>query len=271
MGAVAVKDYVGSTFSFYPVEEGTVLKSLYPSIAERDAYKVMVEKRILERLGEHSRIVKCDHLPSHNGQYSDTGISRYRGFRDTPDLRGLLLAEASHSDLQNYIDQNNDPIGLPLRQKWCRQLTKAVQHLHRNGVVHSDLRLENCLVHASMESLDILLCDFGGSTCPDLGLDRRGLPDPSFWDMVWESTLATDIFSLGSTFYTIMTGHWPYKSTHPIEEEDKWEYEDRGMASMKQGRYPDVGGMIGGTIMMSCWTKQYVTADEILQALKVEM
>ena len=95
--------------------------------------------------------------------------------------------------------------------------------------------------------------------------------DPPFWDMVWESTPATDIFSLGSTFYTIMTGHWPYKSTHPIEGEDKWEYEDRVMASMKQGRYPDVGGMIGGTIMMGCWTKQYVTADEILQALKVEM
>jgi len=68
-----------------------------------------------------------------------------------------------------------------------------------------------------------------------------------------------------------MTGHWPYKLTHPIEEEDKSEYEDRVMASMKQGRHPDVGGVIGGTIMVGCWTKQYVTADEILQALKVEM
>jgi len=118
------------------------------------------------------------------------------GDSETPDLRGLLLAEVSHGNLQNYIDQNNDSIGLPPRQKWCRQLAEAVQHLHRNGVIHSDLRPENCLVHASTESLDILLCDFGGSACPDLGLDGRGLPDPPFWDMVWESTPATDIFSL---------------------------------------------------------------------------
>jgi hypothetical protein len=58
MGVIAVKDYVGSTSAFYEVEDGMILKSLYPSIAERDAYKLLVEKRILEKLGEHPRIIK---------------------------------------------------------------------------------------------------------------------------------------------------------------------------------------------------------------------
>ena len=200
------------------------------------------------------------------------GVSRYKGFRDTSDIKGLLFIEASHGNLQKYIDQHNDSISLPLRKKWCRQVTEAIQHLHRNGVIHSDLRPENCLVHASTVSLDILLCDFGGSMCQDLGLDGGGLPDPPFWDMVWESTPGTDIFSLGSTFYTIMTGHWPYKSAHPFEEEeDKWDYEDRVIALLKQGIYPDVKGVIGGTVMMGCWKKRYITAEDILQAQKVEM
>lgn len=58
MGLIVVKDYVGSTSTFHRVEDGMILKTLHPSIAERDAYKFMVEKKILERLGEHPRIIK---------------------------------------------------------------------------------------------------------------------------------------------------------------------------------------------------------------------
>ena len=58
MGLVKVKNYIGSTSSFYQVEDGVILKSLVPALAERDAYKLTVEKKILERLDEHPRIVK---------------------------------------------------------------------------------------------------------------------------------------------------------------------------------------------------------------------
>jgi serine/threonine protein kinase len=131
-------------------------------------------------------------------------------------------------------------------------VTEDVQYLHYNGVIYSDLRPKNCLVHASTTaSLDILLCDFDGSICQDLGLNGRGLPDPPFWDIMWESTLGTDIFNLRSTFYTIITGHWPYKSAHPFEEkEDRWDYEDRVITLLKQTIYPDIEGIIGGTIII---------------------
>ena len=199
-------------------------------------------------------------------------FSRYKGFRDTPDITGLLFVEASHGNLQKYIDENNGLISLPIRKKWCRQLTEAIQHLHGNGVIHSDLRPENCLLDASAAPLDLLLCDFGGSMCRDLGLDGRGLPDPPFWNMEWESTPATDIFGLGSTFYTIMTGHWPYKSVHPSEqEEDKWDYEERVMTLLKDGVYPNVDGVIGGTVIMGCWRKRYIAIEHILQVQNMEM
>lgn len=106
--------------------------------------------------------------------------------------------------------------------------------------------------------------------CQDLGLDGKGLPDPPFWDLVWDSTPGTDIFSLGSIFYTIMTGHWPYKSAQPSDGEGKQEYEDRVIEMLKQGLYPDVEGVAGGTVMMGCWKKQYRTVEGILVAQKVE-
>jgi hypothetical protein len=61
-----VKDYVGSTSSFYKVEGGMVLKSLYPTRAKRDIYKLTVKKKILEKLGEHLRLIKYIHLHTHN-------------------------------------------------------------------------------------------------------------------------------------------------------------------------------------------------------------
>ncbi len=35
--------------------------------------------------------------------------------------------------------------------------------------------------------------------------------------------------------------------------------------------YPDVEDVIGGKIMMGCWTKQYVTAGDFLRTQRVEM
>ncbi len=180
----------------------------------------------------------------------------------------MLLAEASHGNLQQYIDQNNDTISLSLRVRWCQQMTEAVGYIHQKGMIHSDLRPENCLLDASRGSLDVKICDFGGSMCLDLGLDGRGLPDHPFWNMDWTSTPATDIFSLGSIFYTITTGHWPYKPAlsprkEEGEEEGRWVYEDRVEASWKQGLYPDMEGVIGGEVMIGCWTNRYTRAEDI--------
>ncbi|KIW13804.1 hypothetical protein PV08_08996 [Exophiala spinifera] len=247
MSVIAVRDYIGSTATFYAVEKGMIIKSIHPALAETDGYKLLVESKILKRLGEHPRVVK------------------YRGYEDNSDLKGLLLLEASHGDLQHYIDQNNAKIDVPTRRKWCQQATEAVQYIHSKGIIHSDLRPQNYLVHETSNVLDLQLCDFGGSMCRDLDVDGRGLPDPPFWDLCWESTIGTDIFSLGSIFYTITTGLWPYKTSQE-HEEDKWQFEDRVIALQEKGIYPDVEGIVGGTIMMQCWKKQYQKAEDVLEA-----
>lgn len=73
MQAVAVKVFVGSTSSFDRVEGGMLIKSLHPSIAKKDGYKLTVEKEILMRLGKHPRIVEYVHslLTVHSLQDSD--------------------------------------------------------------------------------------------------------------------------------------------------------------------------------------------------------
>lgn len=82
------------------------------------------------------------------------------------------------------------------------------------GVVHSDLRPRNFLVHETREGdYDLPLCDFGGATCDELNLDGGCLPDGPFYNPEFgvESVPALDIFSLGSLFYNFITGHWPHR------------------------------------------------------------
>jgi len=198
-------------------------------------------------------------------------IVRYLG----QEGRGLLLGQASHSNLQDYID-NNPSIDLRQRIIWCRQLTEAVSYIHSHGVVHSDLRPRNVLVHETAPgSRDLLLCDFGGSTCDELGLDGGCLPDGPFYHPVFglESTPALDIFGLGSLFYTILTGRWPYRSSSrpPKTIDEKIAYEKEVAEAFNQEKYPDLTRVIGGSVILACWMKQYSTAEEVLHALRREM
>ena len=202
---------------------------------------------------------------------------RYLGYQDTVDIQqeGLLLAEASHGDLQAYLDKSYDCLDFPLRRKWCWQAAQSIAYIHKHGVIHSDLRPENFLVHATtMTSLDLWLCDFGGSTCKEMDLDGGHLPDGPFFNptLGFVSTLATDIFSLGSILYTILTGHWPYKPPGPFDTPEEMDrYQSKVNALFSQGQFPDVTELTGGKVVMGCWTKIFSTAEEILQAIGLDI
>lgn len=67
-------------------------------------------------------------------------------------------------------------------EKWYRQAVEAIDYVHANGIIHSDMRLGNVPVHESKSGvLDLCLRDFGGSFCERLGVDGKGLPCPAFW------------------------------------------------------------------------------------------
>ncbi|KAI9683958.1 MAG: hypothetical protein M1829_004293 [Trizodia sp. TS-e1964] len=252
---------IGSTSFFFRTEPGVVLKKAIdtwssPEWAVRTAEKFAVERGIFARLGRHPRIVPF--LGNHE--------------------KGILLAEASHGSLQSYIDTNNATMDDRLRWKFCLQVTEAIVYIHERGVVHSDMRPENYLVHETTTpsgeaSVDIWLCDFGGANCPEAGLDGLKLPDDPFFDprLPWESNPATDLFSLGSIIYAILTGFWPYRNTPPVRDESILEYEDEVNKLFLDGKFPDVSHIAGGHIIKGCWDHKYKKATELLDAIKAEM
>lgn len=180
----------------------------------------------------------------------------------------MLLAEASHGNLQAYIDQHNDTINLPIRLKWRSQASEAIKFIHQHDVIHSDLRPENFLLHTNhTDAPDLLLCDFGGSTCG--AVDGGHLPDSGFFNPrePWLSTPATDIFSLGSVFYTIMTGHWPYSLLGPFSSAaEKQAYEEMVDAKFAACIYPPTDDHVGGNVILGCWTGEYKETGALIRA-----
>lgn len=247
------KGCLGSTAIFFQLRPGVVLKA--PAVVYEDQSveirssvlpNFQLEQRILEHLGDHPRIVRF--------------LGWYAEFPT-----GLLLAEAT-SSLQHVLDSHHDRILPEVRLKWFLQAIESIAYIHQRGIWHSDIRPDNFLVDGPDQ--DLRLCDFGGATCPQLGLSGNQLPDAGFFDPTaeWTPSPAVDIFSLGSTLYCIVTGHWPFRTPGGLFNsfEEMEAYEAYVEDHFRQGKFPCVAGLPGGDIILGCWTHKFSNMKDVL-------
>ncbi|KAJ8266666.1 hypothetical protein GJAV_G00133230 [Gymnothorax javanicus] len=100
-------------------------------------------------------------------------------------------------------------------QKYVRQLVMAVEHLHRAGVVHRDLKIENLLLD---ENDNIKLIDFGLSNCAGiLGYSdpfstQCGSPAYAAPELLSRKKYGpkVDVWSIGVNMYAMLTGTLPF-------------------------------------------------------------
>ena len=106
------------------------------------------------------------------------------------------------------------------------RIAGAVSELHRHGVIHRDLKPENILVHPS--TLEVKLADLGLAT--RLPREQQAARPPPLIEgslpyMSPEQTgrmnravdSRTDLYSLGVTFYQMLTGRLPFAAGDPLE------------------------------------------------------
>ena len=104
--------------------------------------------------------------------------------------------------------------------EYTSQISHAVDHAHRQGVIHRDLRPPNVLVGNSGV---LKVADFGTSRFLEIaahGTTVIGSPPymaPEQFD--GKAVFASDLYSLGVTMYQMLTGVLPYDTPAPSELE----------------------------------------------------
>lgn len=197
------------------------------------------EARVLERL-EHPHIV------------------RLRGHGEDDSLIFLVMERVPGGSLLGWIDRHG-PMPPALAARVCRQVCRALEEAHGQGVIHRDIKPTNVLIG---EDHTCRVVDFGIALLGDevVRLTRAGVRMGSPGFMAPEQEVSArdvdhraDIYGLGATLYALVTGRTPGHMESAIAED-----------------LPVLAGPVGLVIMRSTLTRpsqRYGSAQEMGVAL----
>jgi len=176
-----------------------VLKWYWPNLKDQTAYpkKLFEEGRLLSEL-KHPNLAQVHDLDVHQG----------RPFLVQEYIRGRSLEQVVSQKSLNPLE-----IATVMAK-----VARALEEAHRHGVIHQDVKPENIVINPQG---DACLIDFGVATIKDawMGNDAdegtiSGSPPFMAPEQARGGAAKTsprsDIFSLGATLYSILTGKPPF-------------------------------------------------------------
>lgn len=143
----------------------------------------------------------------------------------------LVMEYVDGRDLDRWV-RASGPLPIDLASDFVRQAATGLQHAYERGVVHRDIKPSNLLVTRrtvhdpfQVKILDMGLARFAERRDTETELTRAGqmlgTPDYMAPEQAMHAdrvTISADIFSLGCTYYRLLTGQTPYKGESVIEK-----------------------------------------------------
>jgi serine/threonine-protein kinase SRK2 len=128
---------------------------------------------------------------------------------------GLVMEYVPEGDLFEYVIQNGRP-GLSEASALgiFQQIIRAVDYMHRQGVVSRDIKLENCLLTRD-DPPRVKLCDFGfsKSDAESMPNSRVGTPQYIPPELLQQPTYdgkKADVWCCGVLLYSMLAGSFPF-------------------------------------------------------------
>ncbi len=123
----------------------------------------------------------------------------------------LAMEYLEGANLQSLLKSDHDRVKRNWRE-WFVQATRGVAAAHSKGILHRDIKPANLVLD---ENGTIRILDFGlARPVADTGLTSKLIGTPAFFPPELlrgePPTAASDVYSLGATFYTLAAGRWPY-------------------------------------------------------------
>ena len=131
------------------------------------------------------------------------------------DVFFIVMEYVAGETLESVLEREG-ALDLPRALDYTVQIGNAVDHAHKQGVIHRDLRPANVLVS---ESGMLKVADFGTSRFLEIAAHGTTvIGSPAFMapeQFQGKAVFASDIYSVGVTMYQMLTGELPYEPPPP--------------------------------------------------------
>lgn len=186
----------GPSFVFQAIDEQlnrlVVIKIYRNSRSEAARECLLNEARAMSRVNS-PYVAKCIDVAEHEG------------------LPFMVLEHVSGIDLAQFIATREVSVEMAL--DLMRQITEGMKDVHAKGILHLDLKPSNVLL---LPSGDIKIIDFGlAQSMQELKRDNRAgtiayMPPERAKNEIGLVGPASDVFGLGTIFYSLLTGRAPF-------------------------------------------------------------
>lgn len=159
MGAYVIGKQIGFG-GFSVVKEVT---TMVDDVKIKRAVKI-VRKQAHNTENENDKIqAEFDHEVSIWRYLNHSNILPLIEVYDTPYATFCFTKLVTNGTLWDLLKQNRQGLPVHIARKYAFQLASAIRYLHEDvRIIHSDIKLENCLIDVSADGEgNLLLCDFG--------------------------------------------------------------------------------------------------------------
>lgn len=179
----------------------------------------------------------------------------------------IVMEYVPGETLENIIARDG-ALELTRALDYTCQVCNAVDHAHRHGVIHRDLRPANVLVG---ESGILKVADFGTSRFLEIaahGTTVIGSPPYMAPEQFQgKAVFASDLYSLGVTMYQMLTGMLPYNTPAPTDLEKLMSGELVSPPRLRNSAIPKAINDIVMKAMAPDIGARYQRASDLLDAL----
>jgi serine/threonine-protein kinase len=250
---------------------GRVYRALHKSSSQLVALKMLKKasqrdpSAVARFLEEARTVASLDH----------PGIVKVRGIGRTRAGGYFLIQDLVHGQNLGQVRAGRQ-VDVLLARRWVAEAAEAIDHAHRHGVIHCDLKPGNLLLDAEGH---VRVTDFGLATIVRRGAATRptiagtmGYMAPEQLDPCWGPIGPwTDVFGLGAVLFSILTGHAPF-SGKSVAELLHTMFETSPLLSLQKHR-PEVPPELDA-ICRKCLAlapaDRFATAAELAQALRAQ-
>jgi serine/threonine protein kinase len=250
---------------------GVVYLAEHMNLQRKVAVKVLTaekakDKLTLERFNREARAAAALDHPN---------IVHLHDISQGAGVHFLVMEYVDGNDLQSLMSQTG-PLHYAQACQYVAQAAAGLQHAHDKGFIHRDIKPANLILtkDGRIKILDMGLArSFTDASDNLTGLlaegDIAGTIDFLSPEQAMNNPLdeRSDLYSLGATFYSLVTGHPPFNGTTAQKLMQHQLKEPPSLSIKLRGRVPDALSNVISKMMAKRPSERFQSAQDVIDAM----